>query len=177
MVDQKHKYLTLKNGIYYYTRRVPKSLSHSFGKKRFVKCLHTSSRFKAERLSSELSSRLENIWDRLRLDLVDFAPRQTAKQKVTSNVDNYSPKLSEVVEIYLRLKKQARGPTFVTSTQRAIRYLVECVGDIALTELHANHGAKFRDHLTGKGLSTASVKRVFASVKAVVNWLKNCLGS
>jgi len=169
MVDQKHSYLTQKSGIYYYTRRVPKSLLPSFGQKRFVKCLHTSSLTKAERLSSELSSRLENIWDRLRLDLVDFTPIQTSRQKAKPNADNNSAKLSEVVEVYLRLKKQARGSTFVTSTQRNIRYLIECVGDIPLSELHVNHGSKFRDQLIGKGLTTASVKRIFASVKAVVN--------
>jgi integrase len=169
MVDQKYSYLTQKNGIYYYTRRVPRSLSSRFGKERFVKCLHTSSRSKAERISSELSSRLENIWDRLRLDLVDFAPVQTSRNKVKSNADHHSPKLSEVVEVYLRLKKQARGYTFVTSTKRNIRYLIECVGDIPIAELHANQGSQFRDHLTSKGLTTASVKRVFASVKAVVN--------
>ena len=169
MVDQKHSYLTLKSGTYYYTRRVPKSLSLSFGKSRFVKCLHTSSLAKAERLSMELSSRLENIWDRLRLDLLDFAPIQTLPQKATSNVHYHSPKLSEVVEVYLRLKKHARGSTFVTSTQRNIRYLIECVGDIQVAELHANHASRFRDNLTGKGLSTASVKRIFASVKAVIN--------
>ena len=169
MVDQKHSYLTLKSGSYYYTRRVPKSLSLSFGKKRFVKCLHTSSHARAERLSIELSSRLENIWDRLRLDLLDFTPIQTSPQRATLNKHYNSPKLSEVVEVYLRLKKQARGSTFVTSTQRNIRYLIECVGDITLAELHANHASRFRDHLTGKGLTTASVKRIFASVKAVVN--------
>ena len=116
-----------------------------------------------------MSSRLENIWDRLRLDLVDFAPVQTSTNKAKSNADPHSPKLSEVVEVYLRLKKQARVYTFVTSTQRNIRYLIECVGDIPLADSHANLGAQFRDHLTSKGLTTASVKRVFASVKAVVN--------
>jgi hypothetical protein len=169
MVDQKHSYLTQKNGIYYYTRRVPRSLSSRFGKARFVKCLHTSSLAKAERISSELSSRLENIWDRLRLDLLDFAPIQTSPQKATLNKHYHSPKLSEVVEVYLRLKRQARGSTFVTSTHRSIRYLIDCVGDIPLAELHANHASRFRDHLTGKGLTTASIKRIFATVKAVIN--------
>ena len=169
MVDQKHSYLTQKNGIYYYTRRVPRSLSSRFGMERFVKCLHTSSLSKAERISSEMSSRLENIWDRLRLDLVDFAPVQTSRHRVKASTNHHSPKLSEVAEVYLRLKKQGRGSTFITSTQRNIRYLMECTGDIPLSELHPYHGSKFRDHLISKGLTTASVKRVFASVKAVVN--------
>jgi hypothetical protein len=69
---QKPLYLTAKRGVYYYTRRVPQSLKAQFQSPRFVKCLHTKSETKAAALSTELSSRLENIWDRMRLELLDF---------------------------------------------------------------------------------------------------------
>ena len=169
MVDQKYTYLTRKCGVYYYTRRVPKSLSRRFGRQRFVKCLHTKSSTKAANLSIELNSRLENIWDRLRLDLIDFdfISVQKRNHKVSPRI--HSPNLSEAAEAYLRLKKQTRGPTFVTSTKRNIGYLIECTGDIPILELRSNHGAKFRDHLMAKDLTVASVRRIFASVKAVVN--------
>ena len=69
---QKPLYLIAKRGVYYYTRRVPQSLKAQFQSPRFVKCLHTKSETKAAALSTELSSRLENIWDRMRLELLDF---------------------------------------------------------------------------------------------------------
>ena len=69
---QKPLYLTTKRNVYYYTRRVPKNLQARFQSSRFVKCLHTKSQDKAGRLSIELSSRLENIWDRMRLEVLDF---------------------------------------------------------------------------------------------------------
>ena len=65
---QNSHYLNTKRGIYYYTRRVPKGLQERFQSSRFVKCLHKRSQTKAFRLSQELSSRLENIWDRMRLE-------------------------------------------------------------------------------------------------------------
>ena len=46
---------------------------------------------------------------------------------------------------------------------------MESVVDIPLSELRPNLGAQYRDHLSSKGLTTASVKKVFASVKADVN--------
>ena len=100
-----------------------------------MKCLHTSSPAQAERLSNELSSHLENIWDRLRLDFMDFAPVNPYQHTAKINTDAYSPKLSEVVEVYLCLKKLTSGPNFVTSTHRNIGYLIDCVGDIPLLEL------------------------------------------
>ena len=69
---QKPLYLTTKRDVFYYTRRVPQSLKAQFQSPRFVKCLHTKSQDKAGRLSVELSSRLENIWDRMRLEVLDF---------------------------------------------------------------------------------------------------------
>ena len=69
---QKPLYLTTKRDVFYYTRRVPQSLKAQFQSPRFVKCLHTKSKDKAGKLSIELSSRLENIWDRMRLEVLDF---------------------------------------------------------------------------------------------------------
>ena len=69
---QKPLYLRAKRGVYYYTRRVPQILKAQFQSPRFVKCLHTKSHAKAATLSTELFTRLENIWDRMRLELLDF---------------------------------------------------------------------------------------------------------
>ena len=69
---QKPLYLTTKRDVFYYTHRVPQSLKAQFQSQHFVKCFHTKSPDKAGRLSIELSSRLENIWDRMRLEVLDF---------------------------------------------------------------------------------------------------------
>ena len=82
---QKPLYLTTKRDVFYYTRRVPQSLKAQFQSPRFVKCLHTKSPDKASRLSLELSSRLENIWDRMRLEVLDFKSLRTTVRGLWGN--------------------------------------------------------------------------------------------
>jgi integrase len=168
---QKPLYLTAKRGVYYYTRRVPQSLKAQFQSPRFVKCLHTKSEAKATGLSTELSSRLENIWDRMRLELLDFktlGPR-TAVLGLPNRTDEDDFIISDGFDLYLRLKAAARPETFRTYTKRNQRYLTECLGDVAIAGMAPRDGADFRDHLLAKGLSSSSVRRVFSTVKAVIN--------
>ena len=170
MVDQKPQYLTTKRGVFYYTRRIPQSLQVRFQSYRFVKCLHTKSQAKAHRLSLELSSRLENIWDRMRLEVLDFRTSRTRTSALgSSSVGGRDFRLSDGFELYLRLKAATKPTGFTTYTERNQRYLIECLGDIQMMELSPIHGANFRDHLLQKELSPASVRRVFSTVKAVVN--------
>ena len=168
---QKPLYLTAKRGVYYYTRRVPQSLKAQFQSPRFVKCLHTKSEAKAAGLSTELSSRLENIWDRMRLELLDFktlGPR-TAVLGSIGKSEGCDFLISDGFNLYLRLKAATKPVAFITYTKRNQRYLTECLGDVSVAGMSPRNGADFRDHLLEKGLSSSSVRRVFSTVKAVIN--------
>ena len=171
MVYQNPQYLTTKRGVFYYTRRIPMSLQARFQSYRFVKCLHTKSQAKAHRLSLELSSRLENIWDRMRLEMLDFRTSETGTcSKGWGRVgEQHDFRLSDGFELYLRLKAATKPTGFTTYTERNQRYLIECLGDIHMMTLSPIHGARFRDHLLQKELAPASVRRVFSTVKAAVN--------
>jgi hypothetical protein len=46
---------------------------------------------------------------------------------------------------------------------------VECLGDAAVSDLKRTDAGRFRDFLIAKKLTTSSVKRVFATVRAAVN--------
>ena len=168
---QKPLYLTTKRGVYYYTRRVPQSLKTRFKSPRFVKCLHTRSDSKASSLSQELSSRLENIWDRMRLEVLDF--RSAGQKSVFMGVGGVRAqtifRISDAFELYLRLKAHQKPDSFKVYTDRNKRYLLECLGDEQVEDLSPLAGAKFRDHLIEKELSSASIRRVFSAIKAVVN--------
>jgi len=168
---QKPLYLTTKRDVFYYTRRVPQSLKSQFQSPRFVKCLHTKSEPKATSLSTELSSRLENIWDRMRLDLLDFntTPPQTMEFGSTRLIGNDTFLISDGFDLYLRLKAVSKTEAFIIYTKRNQRYLTECLGNVAGEGMSPRHGADFRDHLLAKGLSSSSVRRVFSTVKAVIN--------
>ena len=134
---QNSHYLNTKRGVYYYTRRVPKGLQKRFQSPRFVKCLHTRSQAKAFRLSQELSSRLENIWDRMRLEVLDFKtdePRSLVLGAGGESTRNIF-RISEGFELYLRLKASTKPTSFKTYTDRNERYLLEGLGDINLEDL------------------------------------------
>ena len=48
-------------------------------------------------------------------------------------------------------------------------YLTEATSAEELSSLSASDAARFRDHLIGKSMKAASVRRVFGTVKAIAN--------
>ena len=64
-VSQNHAYLIRRNGIFYFTRRVPSDLQTRFNKERVTISLRTRSQAKAEKSAEALSDRLERYtnWD------------------------------------------------------------------------------------------------------------------
>jgi hypothetical protein len=150
---QKPLYLTTKRDVFYYTRRVPQGLKVQFQSPRFVKCLHTKSPDKASRLSLELSSRLENIWDRMRLEVLDF--KSPEPRSVVFGANFISARndflISDGFDLYLRLKGTAKTDNFRKCTERNQRYLTACLGNVTIGDLSLRNGADFRDHLLAKG--------------------------
>lgn len=147
-----------------------------------MRCLHTSNRGRAERLSLELSSRLENIWDRLRLDLVTFnqiiEPRVQTGGKISHAPKQASaegprvpmmPTIEDALDLYIRLKAPGKGELFEAHARRNIASFTAAVGVIALNDMRKSNGGQFRDYLLAQGLSSSSITRVFSSVKAIIN--------
>ena len=60
---QNSSYLISRNGIYYYSRRVPADLHKRFNKDRVIISLRTRSQDKALRSAQTLSDRLERHWE------------------------------------------------------------------------------------------------------------------
>ena len=50
-----------------------------------------------------------------------------------------------------------------------MRYLTDCLGHEDLAALEISDAGRFRDYLFDRGMSSSSVKRVFSSVRAVIN--------
>ena len=70
---------------------------------------------------------------------------------------------------YLRLKGNGRSKTFFQGANRSIAYLREAGGDKMVTDMHPSDASVLRDYLFKRGMSSASVKRIFASVKSIIN--------
>ena len=164
MVDHFSTYLYQKRGFYYFSRRVPKELHHCHAKHRIVLALNTRSRAKALKYAQVICQRLDERWLPMRLDALGLG------NVIANDVRAFSgPTLSEATQQYLRLKGIGKAKTFHQAAMRNAGTVIEICGDRVVTEYRTNDAGQVRDALISKGLNVASVKRSFATIKAIIN--------
>ena len=164
-MSQNHAYLIRRNGMFYFSRRVPADARARFNKDRVIVTLHTRSQPKAQRSAAALSDRLERYWDSIRLEV--FHTRElglSLVQEVEADRTGLSVSIKDALDSYLHLKGAGRSKTFFQGAERAVGYLTEATDAEELSSLSASDAARFRDHLIGKGMTAASVRRVFGTV-------------
>jgi integrase len=167
----KHPQYTYKKGsIFYYSRAVPKDVISYYSTKRIVYSLRTKSIIQAGIMSRAFSGHLEQYWLSLRLKNIELPISQRLKLNAHIKDSNY-PLISESKKLYLSAKGKGRSKLFFDSTNRNIKYLIDCLGDNHLDCLTSKDAAKFRDWLLNKGLGTSSVQRVFSGIKAVISFV------
>ena len=174
MVDNFPKYTYTKSGTYYFSKTVPRDLKPHYSRSRIIICLKTKSSKQAEISSKSIINKLENYWLGLRLTKTDIP----AQHLLTSDPSKASdaPSLKDALSIYLKIKGEGRSDYFVTTAHRNIDYVIKCLGCRPIDQYTSADAAKYRDWLVEKGLASSSVKRVFSSVKAIVNLAINELG-
>ncbi|MBT3532090.1 MAG: tyrosine-type recombinase/integrase [Gammaproteobacteria bacterium] len=157
-----------KGGVYYYSRRVPSDLRNHYSKPRIVQSLRTKSPAIAEKASLILTSRLEEYWLNLRVKMV-----QIPAAHLLTNVGRYSssnlPDIRVALDEYLRLKGEGRDKYFYALTNRNVGYLIEHLGIRPLDLYSTADAAKLRDKLKEKALSPSTIKRIFSTIKSVIN--------
>ena len=169
-VSQKHAYLIRRNGIFYFSRRVPSDLQTRFNKGRVTISLRTRSQAKAEKSAEALSDRLERYWDGLRLEIfhtTELGLTKVVSSRLRDTIQSVSVK--EALDNYLRLKAGCRSITFLQGANRSVDYLLEATGITELEALNAQHAAGLRDFLFARGMTASSVRRVFGNIRAIVN--------
>ena len=175
MYTKSPHYLYQRNGTFYFSRQVPSDLQTRFNKKRVVISLRTPSEQKAIISANKLADRLDNYWTTLRLELF-----HTKELKLSfldnEKVKSEKVKLSEALDIYIKLKGNGKDNLFHRTAKRNVSYTIECFGNIDITSLKPIDAGKYRDFLFNKGLSTSSVRRVFSSINAVINITINEIG-
>ena len=175
MYTKSPHYLYKRNGTFYFSRQVPSDLQTRFNKKRIVISLRTPSEQKAIISANKLADRLDNYWTTLRLELF-----HTKELKLSfldnEKVKSEKVKLSEALDIYIKLKGNGKDNLFHRTAKRNVSYTIECFGNIDITSLKPIDAGKYRDFLFNKGLSTSSVRRVFSSINAVINITINEIG-
>ena len=142
---------------------------HRFLKRKIEVSLRTKSESKAARSAAALSDRLERYWDSLRMEMIYSKELGLTVLPEARPAASDSFCLTDALALYHRLKGTGKTNLFFESSERSIRYLIECLGHDSLTSLEVSDAGRFRDYLFERGVSSSSVKRVFSSVRAVIN--------
>jgi len=166
MVDQINHHLYRKRGFYYFSRRVPKVLLGDYPKSRIVLALKTRHYRDALRQSQILSKRLDDQWFHMQLDAMGL---DNVQAKIFQPVKGDAPLMSEATAFYLRLKADGKDIVFTRAAQRNAACVIDILGDRPINEYASSEAGKLRDVLLKKGLAVTSIKRMFGSIKAIIN--------
>ena len=96
--------------------------------------------------------------------------------KANDNVYDSSPLISDALDLYLRLKGNGKNKTFIRTATRNVEYIIKVLGNRPLKSYSLSDDSKFRDWLIEQGMSNSTLKRVFSSVKAIINLTINEYG-
>ena len=169
-------YTFVKDSIYYFQKTVPVDLQHHYKSKRISFSLRTRSKRRAEETSRAIESKLNAYWLNLRLSTCNLPGSHLLKSSSEPTPHSNAPTLNESLDVYIKLKGAGRSEYFITTARRNIDYVIKCLGCRPIDQYTSADAAKYRDWLVEKGLASSSVKRVFSSVKAIVNLAINELG-
>ena len=162
-------YFYKRGETFYFSRAVPSDLQHRFDKRKVEVSLRTKSEPRARKSAAALSDRLERYWDSLRMEMI--YSRELGLSVVEEGTARQASKLTfdEVLELYHRLKGVGKTKLFFQGSERSIRYLKDCLGHNSVDGLMPGDAGLFRDYLLERGMSASSVKRVIASIRAILN--------
>ena len=163
------KYTYCKDGVYYFSKAVPKDLLDLYCRPRIVKCLGTRSPQSAQFVSKAMLAKLEDYWLGVRLKRMEV-PAAELLVHARSAYSSELPLMSDALDAYVQIKGPDKSKLFAPHAKRNVSYLIECLGDRPLDCYNGHDAGKFRDWLVEKGLGRSSQQRIFSVVKAIVNF-------
>jgi len=165
MYNSDVRYVSNRDGVYYYTRRVPYDVKKHYASDRLSFSLKTKSYASAVRAAQSVTQRLEDYWLGLRLQQMDIPAIHLVK---ADDVEYTSPIMLDAVDMYLSIKGN-NDRIFVRTARRNSEYVAKVLGNRPITSYSTLDAAKFRDWCFEKGMNINTVKRVFASVRSIIN--------
>jgi len=161
------KHLCERDGVFYFVRRIPVDVLPYYSSNRISISLKTKSASTAVRASKSINQRLEDYWLGLRLQNMDIPAIQVVR--ASDEADDTTLCLSEACELYLRLKGVGKDKVFIRTANRNTQYVTKLLGDRPISSYSSNEAAQFRDWCIEQGMGIKTVKRVFSSIRAIVN--------
>ena len=156
-----------RDSKYYYVRHIPKDLTQHYSIQRLCFSLKTNSDSTAIRYSKSITQRLDDYWFGIRLKNMDVPA--VDKVRLDNVINDDTPKISEALELYLKLKGLGKDKTFIRTANRNVKYVIKVLGNKSLKSYSSSDGAKFRDWLLANNMNINTVKRVFSSVRSIIN--------
>ena len=174
-------YTYRKGGVFYFQRRIPKDLLEHYSSPKIAFSLRTKSHPVALSRAAKAAERLDEHWYHLRATRGDLPGRHLLRQAPVQSlpattmqsavtVPEGTPRLSEAIAVYLRLKGRGRPVTFHRGAERSCGYVIDVCGDKALTDYTRADANRFRDALLERGLTGSSIVRVVGTVRSVMNF-------
>lgn len=169
----------VKDGVFYFSRRILKELRNHYTSPRIAYSLRTKSPKIAEARARRAADQLDEYWYHLRCRDANLPGKHMLRLQRTTDtsvvdqplsVSSSSVLLSEAVGIYLQLKGNGRPVTFRRAAERACGYVIDACGDKHLDAYTKADANAFRDALIARGLAGSSMTRVFGTVRAVTNF-------
>ena len=157
-----------RDNQFYYVRHIPSDLTHHYSVQRICFSLKTKSDSTAVRFSKSITQRLDDYWFGMRLKNMNVPAGDKIKLDGAIN-DDETPKISDALDLYLRLKGVGKDKVFFRTAKRNIRYVIKVLGNKSLKSYSSSDGGKFRDWLLEEGMSVNTVKRVFSSIRSIIN--------
>ena len=159
----RNKYATIhvmkRDEMFYYVRHIPNDLTDIYSVKRLCFSLKTKSYSTAIRLAKSVSQRLDDYWFGIRLKNMDVPAVDIVRLDNAINDD--TPKISQALELYLKLKGLGKDKTFIRTANRNVKYVIKVLGNKSLKSYSSSDGAQFRDWLIANNMNINTVKRVF----------------
>jgi integrase len=169
------KYTYRKDGVFYFSKQVPNDVRSYYSKQRIVLCLRTKSSAQAQQASKAVLAKLEDYWLKLRIKDLDVPASHLLNESLS--VTAGMPTIEDALNLYLDIKGVGRSELFFRAARRNVRYLVTALGLKTLDKYTTTDASRLREWLlTEQKISTSSVARVFASIKAMTNFAINELG-
>ena len=168
MYNYTQQYIQSKDGIFYFVRRVPVDVQPYYSSKRISFSLKTRSLNRALRACNSILQKLEDYWLGLRLQKMDIPAIHLVRSDTAAEESN-TPTLSDALELYLKLKGVGKDKVFIRTAARNVEYVVKTLGNRSIEQYSSADASVFRDWLLDQGMSIKTVKRVFSSVRAIIN--------
>ena len=160
-------YIHKRGGVYQYIRRIPCDIRPHYKTDQLYFSLRTRSRTAANRISKSISQKLDDYWLGIRLQKIDI-PKIAIIDLDNSSLKN-GPSLSQATQLYLNLKGAGRSKTFKQAAIRNSNYVIDLIGDRNIGDYSTADAGKFRSWLIERQLTVSSIRRVFGTIRSIIN--------